>query len=589
MTKPKGVFKKRVNKGNRYYRISTPNVCELVNNVESRPSTSQNSRPISDPSSTRPTLVSASKRKLSSEFVSTNDGSVNVIFDLNLLVTSLTNSLACKLCKGEVTITEKVSMRCGLASCFVIHCNVCEAETVFWNSDMYKKKDKLTLFDINTRLFYGMRCIGRGLTATKTLCGILNISPPLCRTKTLLREVGKALQSVADESMKKAVFEAVEQNETTEENSLGLDIPIAFDATWQKRGHVSKNACATITSFDTGKVLDVEVLSKYCHTCTLKKANADAPNHICMKNYDGSSGGMETVAAVSMFHRSQQTRGVRYTKFLGDGDSSAFITVCNSKPYNTDICKLECIGHVQKRMGTRLRKLKSAKSGVKLSDGKTLKGAGRLPDSLIDKIQDYYGKAIRNNCNNLDGMIKAVWAIWFHRISTDEKPQHHLCDENWCGYKKAQVKGETYKHKPTPEPVMLEIKPIFRDLASKELLKKCLHGKTQNVNESFNNVVWSRVPKNTFVGKETLDLGVWDAVCTYNDGCVSRLSVLKQCGIKDIGKNTEAAMNDTDILRIKKAQIAAQQVTKEARTARRRRRLMLNDPDEEQDYIPGGF
>ncbi|KAG8331564.1 hypothetical protein J6590_038372 [Homalodisca vitripennis] len=36
-------------------------------------------------------------------------------------------------------------------------------------------------------------------------------------------------------------------------------------------------------------------------------------------------------------------------------------------------------------------------------------------------------------------------------------------------------------------------------------------------------------------------------------------SVLKQCGIKDIGKNTEAAMNDADILRIKKAEIAVQQ------------------------------
>lgn len=58
--------------------------------------------------------------------------------------------------------------------------------------------------------------------------------------------------------MKTAVFEAVEQNS---ESNLGMDIPIAFDATWQKRGHVSKNAVATFTSFDTGRVIDVEVLS----------------------------------------------------------------------------------------------------------------------------------------------------------------------------------------------------------------------------------------------------------------------------------------------------------------------------------------
>lgn len=48
-----------------------------------------------------------------------------------------------------------------------------------------------------------------------------------------------------------------------------MDISVAFDAAWQKRGHVSKNACASITNFDTRKVLDVEVLSKYCHICKI--------------------------------------------------------------------------------------------------------------------------------------------------------------------------------------------------------------------------------------------------------------------------------------------------------------------------------
>ncbi|GFX82777.1 uncharacterized protein TNCV_385701 [Trichonephila clavipes] len=62
------------------------------------------------------------------------------------------------------------------------------------------------------------------------------------------------------------------------------------------------------------------------------------------------------------------------------------------------------------------------------------------------------------------------------------------------------------------------MRPIFRDLSHPDLLKKCLHGKTQNPNESFHNVVWSRVPKATFVQSETLSLGVYDAVCSFNDG-----------------------------------------------------------------------
>lgn len=59
-----------------------------------------------------------------------------------------------------------------------------------------------------------------------------------------------------------------------------------------------------------------------------------------------------------MFQRSERTRDVSCTKFLRDGDSSAFKTVHDAKPYGEEeICKLECIGHIQKRMGTRVQNL----------------------------------------------------------------------------------------------------------------------------------------------------------------------------------------------------------------------------------------
>jgi hypothetical protein len=35
---------------------------------------------------------------------------------------------------------------------------------------------------------------------------------------------------------------------------------------------------------------------------------------------------------------------------------------------------------------------------------------------------------------------------------------------------------------------MDEIEPVFRDLASEDLLKKCLHGRTQNTSESVNSL-----------------------------------------------------------------------------------------------------
>lgn len=73
--------------------------------------------------------------------------------------------------------------------------------------------------------------------------------------------------------------------------------------------------------------------------------------------------------------------------------------------------KLECVGHVQKRCGTRLRRLVNENKGVKLSDGKGLGGLGRLTSKKIDTLQNYYGFAIRQNFNNLQQMKADVQAV----------------------------------------------------------------------------------------------------------------------------------------------------------------------------------
>lgn len=58
--------------------------------------------------------------------------------------------------------------------------------------------------------------------------------------------------------------------------------------------------------------------------------------------------------------------------------------------------KLDCIGHVQKRLGKALYEFQS--SSTKLEDGKPMKGRnGRLTKTAIKKLKKYYGKAVRNN------------------------------------------------------------------------------------------------------------------------------------------------------------------------------------------------
>ncbi|GFU91085.1 hypothetical protein TNCV_4924161 [Trichonephila clavipes] len=52
--------------------------------------------------------------------------------------------------------------------------------------------------------------------------------------------------------------------------------------------------------------------------------------------------------------RSEANRSLRYTSYYGDGDSKAFNNVKDIYGYDS-VVKYECIGHVQKRAGSRLR------------------------------------------------------------------------------------------------------------------------------------------------------------------------------------------------------------------------------------------
>ena len=65
--------------------------------------------------------------------------------------------------------------------------------------------------------------------------------------------------------------------------------------------------------------------------------------------------------------------------------------------------------------------------GVKLSDGKLRRGKNRLTDAIIDKLQNYYGLAVRKNAYSLQEMKKSVWALFYHKISTDDSPHYSLC------------------------------------------------------------------------------------------------------------------------------------------------------------------
>ena len=264
---------------------------------------------------------------------------------------------------------------------------------------------------------------------------------------------------------------------------------------------------------------------------------------------------MEPVGVVRIFQHPMHTHGLQYTTFLGDGDSSSFKRVIDHKPYGEEVTihKLECVGHVQKRCGTRLQRLKQENRGLKLGDGKGLSGAGRLTDTIIDTLQNYYGFASRQNAGKLDAMEQSVRAIPPHIASSKENPMHDNCpdgEESWCGYK---IDPESYKHrKGLPTDIIKFIQPVFADLSSQQLLAKCVHGKTQTNNDCLNKVIWDQCSKEYFMGVETVEEACFSAVSHFNDGRES-ISNLFKCLHVDPGRFTREQSSNQDSSQLKKS------------------------------------
>ncbi|GFV63540.1 uncharacterized protein TNCV_4389061 [Trichonephila clavipes] len=317
---------------------------------------------------------------------------------------------------------------------------------------------------------FTLKC--KGFAGAFKLCSTLNL-PRLTKTayKNQEAKLLKVVLEVAEESMIKAATEIVEKQQNLSSDIVKCGISV--DGTWQRRGYTSMNGCVAAISVDTGKMLDIEVMSSYCPTCKRLQTmprnfeyESSKADHICQCNFTDSSSKMEIVGASRIFLRSEKNRRLQYTQYYGDGDSKAFMSVKDTYGLNS-VTKFECIGHVQKRVGSRLRKLKTKTKG--------LSGKGKLTDNFIDRLQNYYGIAVRSNVGNLTAMQQNVIAALYHCASSDKKPMHGQCPiekESWCYFQRGVANGTkcSTKYAGLSNDVLNKIKPVYLELCDKQIL-----------------------------------------------------------------------------------------------------------------------
>lgn len=145
-----------------------------------------------------------------------------------------------------------------------------------------------------------------------------------------------------------------------------------------------------------------------------------------------------------------------------------------------------------------------------------------MTGAAIDQLNTYYGKVVWENSDSVEKMSDANWVTYYHRASTEDKPQHHLCPTgpgSWCDWQKCQATKEQYKFKSGFPPKISEaIKPAYEDLTKPEFLERCLGAYSQNANESFNRLVWKVAPKTKMGSTPIVEIAANVAACIFNRG-----------------------------------------------------------------------
>ena len=259
------------------------------------------------------------------------------------------------------------------------------------------------------------------------------------------------------------------------------------------------------------------------------------------------------------------------------------------------VMKLDCIGHVQKKAGIALHEFRKKNAG-KLKDGLPVGGRKhRLTDSCIDKLQKYYGNAIRRNVfagdisseqakQHIKNMQNDTMAVLYHSCNIENMERHKFCPsgkDSWCRFKRTGSFGNKDHH---PDTIFLELlEPVFRRLSSESPLHHCLPGFSQNNNESINSLVWMRAPKQKYYGPQRVEMAAIGAIVQFNEGASGKHLVMKKAGIS-WGKHSERGSAQKDTKRIHSAK---QKTSQKQRKARKKIRVAKLRAEEERKSVEG--
>ncbi|GFU84200.1 uncharacterized protein TNCV_2488651 [Trichonephila clavipes] len=102
----------------------------------------------------------------------------------------------------KIELREDLKSRRGLAVSLEIICHNCGELTSTMSSNISNK-----CYDVNLRLTYGMRAIGKGRVAALIFCGLMNLPPPPAKFERHNSLFLNVLKTISEDSMNASVHE----------------------------------------------------------------------------------------------------------------------------------------------------------------------------------------------------------------------------------------------------------------------------------------------------------------------------------------------------------------------------------------------
>ena len=134
---------------------------------------------------------------------------------------------------------------------------------------------------------------------------------------------------------------------------------------------------------------------------------------------------METDIILKGFLHSEEQHGLRYTEFIGDGDSSVFPALISGVPYGHYIKKVECANHAVKCYRRALENL--------INDKPSYKGRGKLTQTMRKKLTKAARSAIIMRSQEAD-KVQAVKKLQQDLLNSPLHcfGSHSNCSPDFC-------------------------------------------------------------------------------------------------------------------------------------------------------------